>query len=74
MLSKFRVFLVHFAGGKFVGDNYMKPAVFYPLPEFAIGEFFPFDVVHTGIPVRRSRRLCYFDRESRQSEAFDNQD
>jgi hypothetical protein len=52
----------------------MKPIVLYPLPEFAIGEFFPVDVVQAGIPVRRSRRLSYFDREGGQSEAFGNKD
>jgi hypothetical protein len=73
-LSKLRVFLIDLAGGKFVSDNDMKPIVLYPLPEFAIGEFFPVDVVQARIPVRRSCGLSYFDREGGQREAFGYKD
>ena len=74
MLSKLRVFLIHFSGGKFVGDNYMKPVVFHPLPEFAIGKFFSVDVVQAGIAVCSRRRFGHFDRESGQSETLGNKE
>jgi len=66
------VFLIDLAGRKFVGDNDMQPIVFYPLPEFAVGEFLPVDVAQAGIPVRRSCRLSYFNREGGHSEISGN--
>ena len=74
LLSKLRVLLVDLAGGKFVSDNDMQSIVFYPLPVFAVSKFFPVDVAQAGIPVRRSRRLSYFDREGGQSDAFGKKD
>jgi hypothetical protein len=73
-LPKLRVFLIDLAGGKFLSDNDMQAIVFYPLPEFAVTEFFPVDVAQAGIPVRLGRRLSYFDREGGQSNAFGKKD
>src|SRR5438067_1515540 len=57
LLSKLSVFLIHLAGGKFVSDNDMQPVVLYPLPEFAVSEFFAIDVIQSWVTMRRARWL-----------------
>jgi hypothetical protein len=52
----------------------MQPIVIYPLPKFAVSEFFSVDVAQAGLAVGSTRGLCYFDREGRQNETLCNKD